>query len=151
MGIMESMALIPVWTGVSTHDDAGGDPLDLARALRLDGALPVDRLPERVHDAADQRVTDRNLDDAAGGLDLIALLERGVVAQDQSTHRLLLEVEGHAHDPVWELQQLRGERSREPIDLGDPVADLDDRPDARDVGPFVEALDFAADDRGDLV
>ena len=133
------------------HDDAGGDALDRAGLRRLDLALAVERLAERVHHPADQRVADRHLHDAAGGLDLVALLERGVVAQDQDADGLLLEVEGHAHDPVRELEQLLGERAGEAVDLGDAVAHLDDGADAADVDALVESLDLAADDRRDLV
>jgi hypothetical protein len=39
---------------------------------------------------------------------------------------LLLEVERHAHDAAGELEELGGEGRLEPVDLRDPVADLDD-------------------------
>ena len=45
-------------------DDAGRDALDLAELLRRNRALAVDRLAERVDDAADQLVADRHRDDA---------------------------------------------------------------------------------------
>ena len=107
IGIMASMALMPVCTGVSTgwrDDDARGDALDRAGLGGVDRALAVERLAERVDHPADQRVADRHLDDAAGGLDLVALLELGVVAQDQGADRLLLQVEGHAHDAAAETR-----------------------------------------------
>ena len=52
------------------------------------------------------------------------------VAEDDRADRLLLEVEGHAHDPARELEQLGRQGVGEAVDLGDAVADLDDRPDA---------------------
>jgi hypothetical protein len=43
------------------------------------------------------------------------------------------------------------ERGVEPVDLGDPVADLDDRPDAARLGRVVERVDRRLDDADDLV
>ena len=136
IGIIESMALMPVCTGVSTgcRTMTPGAIRSIGRVfVVVDRALAVDRLTEGVHHSADQGVANGHLDDAAGRLDLVALLERGVVAQDQGADRLLLEVEGHAHDPVAEVEQLLRERAGEAVDLGDAVAHLDDRADAADV------------------
>ena len=57
-------------------DDAGGDALDRAGLRRRDRALVVERPAERVDDAAEQRLADRHLDDAAGRLDGVAFLDR---------------------------------------------------------------------------
>jgi hypothetical protein len=65
---MPSMALMPVCRGSLTGwrcDDAGRLDLDAAAVGRLDRALAVDRLAERVDDAADQRLADGHVDDAA--------------------------------------------------------------------------------------
>ncbi len=132
-------------------DDAGGDPLDRTEGIGLDGALAVQRVAERVDHPTDERIADRDLDHPAGGLDLVALLQAGVVAQDQGADRLLLEVEGHPHHPARELEQLRGEGPGQAVDLGDAVAHLDDGADAGDIGPLGEAGNLAANDRGDLV
>ena len=70
IGIMPSMALMPVCTGVSTdlRVVTSGAMRSTGRRLgRGDRALAVDRLAERVDHAAEQRVADRHLDDAAGG------------------------------------------------------------------------------------
>src|SRR3981081_762825 len=53
--------------------DAGRLHLDLARLLGGDGALPVDRMAQRVHHAADHRRAHRDLGDAAGALDDVPL------------------------------------------------------------------------------
>ena len=148
------MALMPVWTGrvdALADDDAVGDPLDRPGLGRGDRALVVERLAERVDHAAEQRLADRHLDDAAGGLDGVAFLDRGGVAQDDRADRLLLEVEGHAHHPAGELEQLRGEGALEAVDLGDAVADLDDRADVARLGVGVEPVDRGLDDVDDLV
>src|SRR6185369_16795845 len=79
-------------------DDAGGDALDRAGLLRVDRALVVDWLAERIDHAADQGLADGHLDDAPRRLDGVALLDRGGIAEDDRADRLLLEVQGHAHD-----------------------------------------------------
>ena len=117
IGISASIALMPVWTGVSTRladDDARGDALDRAGLRRLDRALVVERPAQRVDDAAEQRLADRDLDHAAGGLDGVAFLDARGVAEDDGADRLLLEVQGHAHDAARELEQLRGQRAGRP-------------------------------------
>ena len=59
MAVIESMALMPVCSGL-LHGLAGHDvgrlQLELAEALVLDLAQAVDRLPERVHHAAEELV-----------------------------------------------------------------------------------------------
>ena len=130
IGMSASIALMPVWTGVSTDlrmMTPGAMRSTGRRLLGVDRALVVERAAERVDDAADQRRSDRDLDDPAGGLDRVAFLDRRVVAEDHRADRLLLEVEGHAHDPAGELEQLGRQRALEAVDLGDAVADLDHR------------------------
>ena len=70
-----------------------------------------------------------------------------VVAEDHRADRLFLEVEGHAHDAARELEQLRRERALQAVDLGDAVADLDDRADRARLDAGVELVDGRLDDR----
>ena len=56
-------------------DDARRDALDRHRRLRDDRPLAVDRLAERVHDAAHQLGADRHGDDPPGPLDRVAFLD----------------------------------------------------------------------------
>ena len=133
IGISASTALMPVWTGVSTdlRVMTPGAMRSTGRVLvRRDLALAVERAAQRVHDAAEQGLAHGDLDDAARRPDLVALLDGGGVAQDDRADRLLLEVEGHAHHPVGELEQLGHQGRVEAVDLGDAVTDLDDGPDA---------------------
>ena len=154
IGISASIALTPVWTGVSTpwRTMTPGAMRSTGRvAVAVDRALVVERATERVHDPAEQRGPDRHLDHAPGRLDRVAFLDRGRVAEDDRADRLLLEVEGHAHQAVREFEQLGRERAGQPIDLGDPVTDLDDGPDAAGLDTGVERVDRGLDDAGDLV
>ena len=99
IGVMASMALMPVCSGSDTGwrvDDAGGLDLEPAGLGGGDGALAVEGLAEGVHHPAEQRVADRDRQDAPGGLDQLLLLEAGVLAQDDRADGLLVEVEGQA-------------------------------------------------------
>ncbi len=147
------MALMPVWTGVSTDLRliTPGAMRSTGRvAVALMGPLPSSGLTERVDHAADERGADRNLDDATGGLDLVAFLDLLVVAEEHGTDRLLLEVEGHAHDAAGELEQLRGERAFQAVHLRDAVTDFDDGADRAHLYAGFELVDCRLDDRGDF-
>ena len=88
IGIIASIALMPVWTGVFTGWRAttpGAMRSTGARLGRRDRALAVDRLAEGVDDAADQRVADGHLGDAAGPADLVAFLDLGVRPEDDGS------------------------------------------------------------------
>ena len=68
IGMSASIALIPVWTGVSTDlpdDHARCDALDGPSGLRVDRPLVIERTAERVDDTTEQRRPDRDLDDPA--------------------------------------------------------------------------------------
>ena len=60
----------------------GGLQLQHAPLLGLDVAEAVDRLAQRVDHPAEEAVADRHREDLAGALDLLALLDAGVVAED---------------------------------------------------------------------
>ena len=116
-----------------------------------DRALAVDRQAERVDDAADQRLADRHLGDAAGALDRVAFLDARV-SSPRSTA------------PTWSCsrlstmpttspgncEQLAGHRLLEPVDARDAVADLDDAADLLEVDLRLVARELALDDLADL-
>ena len=69
IGIIESIALIPVWSGSFTgwrSTTPGALNSSGRRLVGLDRRPAVERVAERVDDAADQRVADRDARDAAG-------------------------------------------------------------------------------------
>ena len=108
------MALMPVWSGSFTGwrcDDARRLELDRAVVLGLDRAAVVERVAERVHDAAEERLAHRHLDDAAGAAHLVALLDERVVAQEHGADVVLLEVQREAGDPVRRTRASRARRT----------------------------------------
>jgi hypothetical protein len=140
---MASMAMMPVcrgsWTGLRgwAAPHARRAELHRAAALGRDGALAVDGLAERVHDATEESGAGRHLDDPAGAAHGVVLLDELGLAHQYRAHLVLVEVERHAHHDMpafaHELQQLAGHGVLEAVDAGDAVTELDDGPDLADV------------------
>ena len=150
IGIIESIALRPVWSGSftgwrSTTPGALNSSGRVSR--RVDRRPAVERVAERVDDAADQRLADGHARDAAGAADGLALLDLLPLAEERGADVVLLEVEREAGDAVLELEHLQRDGVLEPVDAGDAVADLEDRADLGEVGLDVELLDPLLEDR----
>ena len=144
IGIIESIALRPVCSGSFTgwRSTTPGALNSSGRvSVGLDRRPAVDRLPERVDDAADQRVADGHAGDAAGAADRLALLDVLPLAEERGADVVLLEVEREAGDAVLELEHLQRDGVLEPVDAGDAVADLEDGADLGEVGLDVVLLD----------
>src|SRR5437762_3988319 len=63
--------------------DPRRDLLDWICGVARDRPLPVQRLPERIHDPAEQPLADRYLEQLAGRPDLSTLLQARVVARSE--------------------------------------------------------------------
>ena len=126
--------------------------LELERAAlgRLDRAGPVERVAERVDDAAEQGIADGDVDDGAGPLDRLALLDLLPLAEEGDADVVLLEVERDADDAVLELEPLERDGVLEAVDAGDAVADLEHGAHLGEVGLDVVLLDPGLEDRRDL-
>ena len=101
IGIIESMALMPVCSGSLTgwRRMMPGALISIRRvSVDLDRALAVDRLAERVDHAAEQRLADGDLGDPAGALDLVAFLDGLRVAEERDADVVLFEVQHQAVD-----------------------------------------------------
>ncbi len=131
-------------------DDAGRLELERAAVARLDRRTAVEGVAERVDDAADQRVADRDARHAPGALRGVAFLDLLPLAEQRGADVVLLEVEREPGDPVLELEHLQRDGGLEAVDAGDSVADLEDGPDLGEVGLDVVLLDLLAEDRRDL-
>ena len=119
---------------------------------RAERALAVDRLAERVHDAARAGASPT-------GTERIRPVARttwpssrpSIVAEHDGADRLLVEVEGEADGAVLELEQLVDRRAGQPGDAGDAVADLGDAADLLGFRRGGEVADVARERGGDVV
>ena len=153
IGIMASMALMPVWSGSLTawRSTTPGALNSTGRnSVGLDGALVVERAAERVDDAADHGLAHRHLQHAAGALDEVALLDERVLAEEHGADVVFFEVEGQPDDVVRQLEHLHGHAVAQAVDAGDAVADLEDGADLFDLDLRLVALDLGLQDGGDL-
>ena len=126
-------------------DDAGGQLLDRIGDVAGDRPLAVERLAERVDDAAEQALADRHLQQPAGGADFVAFLQLRVVAEDDRADLGLVEVQRQAGDAAAEVEHLVQHHVAEPLDVGDAVADLADRADGLLGGRGLRARDLRFD------
>src|SRR5699024_3639884 len=79
-----------------TLNDAGRFGFDAAFEVGFDGTLSVDRLTERVHNAAEERGPNGHFDDAAGTFDRVAFFDFGRVTEERDPDVVLFEVQDHA-------------------------------------------------------
>ena len=77
-------------------DDAGGLELERTALGRVDLALAVDRVAERVDDAAEEALADGDVEELAGPLDRVALDDLLPVAEEHGADVVGLEVERQA-------------------------------------------------------
>ena len=132
------------------RDDAGRFDVDARLVVGLDRPLAVDRIAERVDDAAEQALADRHLDDGARALDGLAFLDLAVGAEDHDADIVAFEVERHAAHAALELDHLAGLHIVETVDAGDAVADRQHLADFRNLGLLAEILDLLLEDGGDF-
>ena len=131
-------------------DDAWRDAFDLHELLRDDRALAVDRLPERIHHAADELLADRHGDDAARPLDRVPFANLGVLAQQHRADAVFFEIERDAVHAMRELEHLAGHGFLDTMHPGDAVTDRHDRADLGDIDVDGVAADLVANDLGDF-
>ena len=137
IGIIPSIAFSPVCTGVVDRlalDHAGGLELGRAGLGGVDLALVVERAAERVDHPAEQLLADRDLEQAAGALDRVALDDLVPLAEQHDADVVLLEVQREAGHVVGQVEHLERHAVVEPVDAGDAVGDREHGADLGEVG-----------------
>ena len=102
--------------------DARGLQLQGAAAVGLDLAEAVDRVAERVDDAAEVALADGDGEHLTGALHRLALLDAAELTEDDRTDLALFQVEREAEGAVLELQQFVRHGRGKALDLRDAVA-----------------------------
>ena len=118
IGIMASMALSTRLQRLFhrlADDDAGRFRLDFARVLGVDRAGAVDRIAERIDDAAEHLGSDGHLEHAARAANFVAFLQLELVAEDDGANVVFFEVERERGDLLagfgrGDLEHLAGHR-----------------------------------------
>ena len=106
-----------------TRDDARRFHVHaLAGSNVFEGALAVDRVTKRIHDAAQQALADRSRHDFVEALDGVAFFNVAVVTEDHDADIVAFQVQGHALDAAVELDHFAGLNAVQTVDTGDTVA-----------------------------
>ena len=116
----------------------------------LDRPEAVERVAQRVDDAAEERVAHGHAHHLTRATDGLAFGDVVPLSEERRADVVLLQVERDADDTVLELEALESDAVLEAVDTGDAVADLEDGSDLGEVGLDVELLDPVLQDRGDL-
>ena len=132
-------------------DDAGRDALDRIEFFSENRSAIVDGVSERINHAAYQRLSHRNLHDAAGALYQIAFFDFLKVAEQNGADFIFLEIERQPAYFVGKLEQLAGHNFLEAVNLGNAVADFNYRADFRDGDAGLKILDLLPNDFVDFV
>ena len=91
---------------LTTPDNARRYLFNCVGLLGIDRAFAVDRVTQGVHNTTQQFRASRDFQDAAGTTYLLTFGQTQVITQDHGTHRVLLQVKGHAEDAALKLDHL---------------------------------------------
>ena len=153
IGIIESIAFRPVWSGSFTGwrwTTPGALNSSGRRSDASIGPWPSTGLPSGSTIRPTSASPTGHAGDAAGAADGLALLDLVPLAEQGGADVVLLEVERDARDAVLELEHLQRDRALQAVDAGDAVADLQHLADLGQVGLDVEVLDPLLEEGGDL-
>src|SRR5690606_31692471 len=104
------------------RDDAGSLDVNAAAFLGLNRTLAVNRIAERINNAAEQFRTNRNVNDCAGTLNDITFLDVTVGTEDNDTDIVVFKVQRHAANTTREFDHFTSLNIVQTIDAGDTVA-----------------------------
>ncbi len=124
-------------------DDARGLHFHTLALGALDRALAVNRVAKAIDNTAQQALANRHVNDGAQALDGVAFLDLAVGTENHDTDIVGFQVQGHALDPVRELDHLAGLDLVQPVDTGDTVTDGEDLTDLGDISFGTEVRDLA--------
>jgi len=104
-----------------TPDNARSNFLHRVGQFGVDRALAIDRITQRVNNAAEQFRTNRNFKNAASTLGFRAFDNVQVVTENNGANGILFEVEGHPVDAAVKLDHFTVHHVGETVDANDTV------------------------------
>ena len=124
------------------RNNARGLNVDLHALFGLDWAFAVDRIAERVNNAAQKTLANRRVNDGAGALNRLAFFNVTVGTEDHDADIVGFQVQGHAADAVFELDHFARLDVVEAVNTGNTVADGEHLAHFGDMGFRTEVLDL---------
>src|SRR5213075_1491417 len=94
------------------------------RNLRFNRTFAIDRLTERVDDAAQHRLAHRNLEELAGRPDFRPFLDLRVITENDRADFRLFEVQSQTGDAIAEIKHLVEHGVSQTFNLRHAVADF---------------------------
>src|SRR5216684_3632918 len=132
-------------------EHAGSNALERVALPGSNGAFAVERLPERIDDAADESFAHGHGHNRVGALDDVALFELGRLAEKHGADFSFFEVERDAENVVGKREHLASHGFFESIDARDAVTHTDDRADFVDGNGLLVVFDLLAQNLADFV
>src|SRR5262249_27475272 len=136
------------------HRPARGNPprldVDARPGLGPGPAPALARFAERVDDAAEQILANRNFDDGASALDRLTFLDLAVIAKNHDADIVVFEIERHAAHAALELDHFASLHIVEPVHARDAVTDRQHLSDLGNLGFLSEIFDLLFEDCGNF-
>ena len=126
-------------------DDSRGEFFDRVRDVTRNGAFRIQRLTERVDDAAQQALANRHLQQLPRRTDFVSLLKLCVVAENDHADLGLVEIQREAGNAAAEVEHFVQHHIGEALDAGDAVANLANHADTLFDGRCLQTSDLGFD------
>ena len=116
-----------------------------------DRALAVQRVPQRIDHAAQNRLAYRHAQQPPGAPHFLPFVNRKVIAENDHPHRILFQVHGQSKNLAGKLDHFSGHDAGKSVNLRDPVTDLEDSSHLANVDTGLVLLNLLPENGSDLV
>src|SRR5690554_2046089 len=127
---------------VAALDYTRREPLDRHVLVEVNRAFAVNRPTEGVHHAANETIADRHGRHTPEPPHLAALADIGILAEDDDTHLIVLEVEGQPLRAILKLNKFLAANALQARGARNAVANFENTPDRVDRNFGLEALNL---------
>jgi len=130
--------------------NTGSLELSTALLLGVDGALAVDGVTESVDNTAEHLRADGDINNLAGTLDSLTLLDETIRTEQHNTDLAGLEVHAHSLDTGSELDKLLGLNVGHAVKTGDTITDGEDTASLSETGLLLNTTNSLLEDGRNL-